>query len=90
MERGAQSRRSPTRTESKLNGPGNIGRQYSRGLASEPVTRVRLVGGDHERHTRGVCMLDRERARRPGQALAVRRPASQPPAVGRAVDDDPS
>jgi hypothetical protein len=51
---------------------------------------MRLVGGDHERHARVVRMLDRVRERRPGQPLGVRWPASQPPAVGRAVDNDPS
>lgn len=51
---------------------------------------MRLVGGDHERHARRVRMLDRERARRPGQALEVRRPATQPPAIGRTVDNNPS
>lgn len=32
---------------------------------------MRLVGRDHERHALGVRMLDRERARRPGQALVL-------------------
>jgi hypothetical protein len=35
-------------------------------------------------------MLDRERARRPGRALKVRWPASQSPAVRRAIDNDAS
>jgi hypothetical protein len=58
---------------------GNVGWQYLFGLAPDSVTQVRLIGGGHERSLRGVRMLDRERAWRPGQALEVGRPASQPP-----------
>lgn len=73
-----------------MNGLGNARRQYRRGLATDPVARMRLIGGDHEGRARGVRVLDRERARRLGQPLGVRRPASQPPVVGRAVNNDPS
>jgi hypothetical protein len=62
---------------SSPNGRGNTGWQYRIGIASDPVARMRMVGGDHERCPWGIRMLHRERARRPGQPLGVGRPPSQ-------------
>lgn len=90
VERGARSRGGPALAKSTLDGLGNVGWQYGLGFASEPVARVRLVGGDHECCPGDVCVLDREGAGCPGKSLEVGRPASQPPAVGRTVDDDAS
>lgn len=72
----------------KLDGAGDVGRQHGLGLLPEPVARMRPVGGDHECRPPGVCLIDPERARRPGQCLKAGRPTSQSPPVGRAVHDD--
>lgn len=67
-----------------------IKRQYRLCLTIDPVARMWLVSGDHKGRTRSVRTLDRECARRLGQALGIGRLASQAPAVDRAIDDDPS
>lgn len=90
MNRGPRSGRSPALTQCMQNSRGNIGRPYHLSFAIDPVARMRLVGGDQERYAQGVRMLDRVRARRPGQPLRVRWSASRPPPVGRTVDNDPS
>lgn len=64
------------------------GGTWKRGAS--PRSGAPFPPSDHKRRPRGVRMLDRERARRPGQPLEVRRPAPQPPAVSRAVDNDSS
>jgi hypothetical protein len=63
VKRGAQSRRHPPLTQGQFDDVGNIGRQYRHSLASEPVARMWLVGGHHERCPGSVRMLDRKRAR---------------------------
>ncbi len=75
MERGTRSRRGPPITQGKSNSCGHTRRQYRLSLTTDPVARMRLVGGDHERRPRSVRMLDRS-----GLAGRSRTESSQPAA----------
>lgn len=88
MEGGPWSRRGPALAQGAFDGLNNVGWQYRFGPSPDPVVQVWLVGSDQERCPRGVRILDRKRARRPGQTLEVCGRASQPPTVGRAVAND--